>query len=60
MNKEDVKKARIGLNLTQVEFGKLLGVNGQTVFRWEKGTRKVRGPAKMIIMGMLGELEKID
>ncbi len=58
VSKEQVKNIRERLQLTQVEFGKLLGVNGQAVFRWEKGTRNVRGPAKMIIMGMLGELEK--
>ncbi len=58
VSKEDVKHARKFLQLSQVNFGRLLGVTGQTVFRWEKGTRKVRGPAKMMIRDMLANKAK--
>ena len=32
---DNVKKARIGLGLTQETLGKLVGVSGQAVSKWE-------------------------
>ena len=38
---EHLKRFRKEKGLTQEALGKELGVTGQTVFRWEGGTRKI-------------------
>jgi DNA-binding transcriptional regulator YiaG len=37
MIKEEIKKLREELNLTQEEFAKILGTHTSTVYRWESG-----------------------
>ena len=43
MNNLDIEKIRKKLDLTQEEFGKLLGVSVRTVANWEK-SGKIPGP----------------
>lgn len=42
MTKDDIKKLRESLLMTQAEFGDELGVAESTVNRWEKGKRTPR------------------
>jgi DNA-binding transcriptional regulator YiaG len=42
----DLKTVRKDLELSQEDFGHLLGVTGATVHRWEKGVYK---PSKLAI-----------
>lgn len=51
----DIKRIRTGLMLSQTEFGKLLGVNYQTVTRWEKGTAKPGYKAQQSITSLCRE-----
>ncbi|MDY7232834.1 helix-turn-helix domain-containing protein [Hyalangium rubrum] len=37
MTKEEIKKVRDGLGLTQEQFAQLLGVHTLTVSKWERG-----------------------
>jgi DNA-binding transcriptional regulator YiaG len=37
MTKEEARKIRESLGLTQIDFAKLLGVHNVTVNRWESG-----------------------
>lgn len=41
MNRLELKRWRAERHLTLVELGELLGVDKQTVFRWEAGTSTV-------------------
>ena len=38
-NKEKITKARLRLDLTQMELANLIGVSHVTIFRWENGDR---------------------
>lgn len=38
MEPTEIKKIRTDLGLTQTEFGRLLGLGGATISRWEAGT----------------------
>ena len=44
-----VKVAREKLGMTQVEFGKLMGVSPRTVEGWEQGLKKPSGAATSLI-----------
>ena len=53
-----VRKLRVRLGLTQVEFAKLAGVSGLTVYKWEKAQgrinprgRALAGLARVMVMG---------
>ena len=37
MNKEQIKKIRKKLIITQIEFAEVLGVSQMTVYKWENG-----------------------
>ena len=41
MTADDVRSVRLSMGLTQTQFGRLLGVHGLTVSKWERG---VLGP----------------
>ena len=45
----NIKELREKINLTQREFGERLGVQPQTVLKWEKGDRKVPEGAQKLI-----------
>lgn len=49
MTKEEIRAIRKAMDLTSDELGKLLGVKGSTVRRWECGLRVVRGPAVILL-----------
>lgn len=40
MEAEEIKAARLQLNLTQAELGTLFGVSGNSIARWERGERE--------------------
>lgn len=40
MQPEEIKAARLKLNLTQAELGELFGVSGNSIARWERGERE--------------------
>jgi DNA-binding transcriptional regulator YiaG len=46
---DQIKNLRNSLELTQEEFGEILGVEKLTVCRWEIGLRECKGPAKILI-----------
>lgn len=52
MNKNDYKRIRNKLNLTQQEFADLIGAGMRTVVRWEKGESKP-GPKKRQSLSLL-------
>lgn len=37
MSPSDIKRTRLRLHLTQVEFARILGVDRRTITRWETG-----------------------
>lgn len=45
MEASEIKLIRKRLGITCDELGERIGVNGQTVRRWECGLREARGPA---------------
>ena len=49
MTREEVRAARKQLGLSQVEFGRRVGVAGNTVSRWELGTLTVGSTAAILI-----------
>lgn len=71
---KEIRFLRKEMDLTQEELGSLVGVEGQTVARWEKGTTDLAGPAdgllrllyigtvhgKLDPMKMLAELKVAD
>lgn len=46
---KEVRFLRKQLDLTQADLGKLLGMDSQTVARWEKGQNKVNGAADRVL-----------
>jgi transcriptional regulator with XRE-family HTH domain len=40
MKADEIKAARMKLNLTQAELGELFGVSGNSIARWERGERE--------------------
>lgn len=47
--KSEVAKVRHSLDLTQVDFAKLLGIGLSTLRSWEQKKREPSGAAKMLI-----------
>ena len=45
----DVKSARKRLGLSQDKFAKAFGVSPATVRKWEQGTRRPQGPARVLL-----------
>lgn len=58
MQPDEMKSIRADMGLTQVEFGKLLGVPKRTVQNWEGGLRAIPGPA--VILARIYFNEKKD
>ena len=46
----NVKEVRTGLELTQAEFSKLMGVSSKTVEAWERGSRNPSGSAAILML----------
>ena len=45
----EIRFLRKEMDVTQSELGKCLGVDAQTVARWEKGENKINGPAGRLL-----------
>lgn len=58
MNPEGIKSLRQRLGLTQPQLAELLGVDRNTVNRWEMGIRQPRGPAVKLLEQLTREAEK--
>jgi DNA-binding transcriptional regulator YiaG len=54
MTGDEVRALRRRLKLTQVQFGELIGVAGNSVARWERGEMRVRESAARL-MRLLAE-----
>jgi putative transcriptional regulator len=52
---EEVRFLRHELDLSQAALAGLLGVEGQTVARWEKGQTKIPGPAQRLLGSLYEE-----
>ncbi len=48
LSKEQLRAIRKSLGYTQIEWGLSLGVDAQTVHRWEKGKSEIPGPAMLL------------
>ncbi|MBI2801863.1 MAG: helix-turn-helix domain-containing protein [Gammaproteobacteria bacterium] len=46
---KELRFLRKQMDLTQPELGKLVGLSGQQVARWEKGEYKIPGPADRLV-----------
>ncbi len=61
MSGKELKQLRKKMGITQVELGKRLGVAGNSVARWEQGTRDISIPMarfiKLIAQVHIGEQE---
>ena len=49
MSGKELKQLRKKMGITQVELGKRLGVAGNSVARWEQGTRDISIPMARFI-----------
>jgi DNA-binding transcriptional regulator YiaG len=55
MTADEIKSARIKLNLTQSELADRVGVTLRAVQYWEAGKRKVARPAVKVVEALLAE-----
>ena len=46
---EEIKRARVSLNMTQSQFGEMLGAKLRTVQSWEDGTRNMKEATVMLL-----------
>ncbi len=53
MNNLDIKEIRKKLNLSQKDFGKMLGVSLRSVQNWESGDRNISETAKILLLYIL-------
>jgi transcriptional regulator with XRE-family HTH domain len=51
MTPEEFRAARAALGLSQAKMAQRLGVEGNTVWRWEKGTHPIPKWAAIIVKG---------
>lgn len=52
---KEIRFLRKQLDLTQSELGRALGVDVQTVARWEKGENNISGPAERLLRALYVE-----
>ena len=45
----DIKAIRVGLEKSQAEFARMIGVSVSTLRNWEQGRREPTGPARALI-----------
>lgn len=45
----DVKSIRLGVGMSQPEFASAFGISLGTLRHWERGDRKPRGPARVLL-----------
>lgn len=57
-NEEAIEGLRSRLGMDRTDFGKLLGVDGRTVWRWENGKGKPTGSAVAVLNGIQQGLER--
>ena len=52
MRPQELRFLRIEMELSQKNLGALIGVDAQTIARWEKGETEISGPAELIIKSL--------
>lgn len=55
MNKEQLRKARLSLNLSQEGFGKELGLSREMVNRMEKGHKEINKRTNLAVKYLLSK-----
>lgn len=45
----DIKAIRVGLEKSQAEFARMIGVSVSTLQNWEQGRRQPEGPARALL-----------
>ncbi len=58
MQKIQIKKTRIHLNLTQVQLAPLLGVSVKSIKNYEQGIRKPSKAVLMLLDGLMRDHKK--
>ena len=58
LDKDQIYELRMALGLSARAFGDLIGVTGNTVFRWESGTKFPSRRHQMELNKLLSKLEK--
>jgi putative transcriptional regulator len=46
---QDIRAIRIGLDKSQAEFARMIGVSVSTLRNWEQGRRQPEGPARALL-----------
>ena len=46
---QDIRAIRIGLDKSQAEFARMIGVSVSTLQNWEQGRRQPEGPARALL-----------
>jgi len=59
-SKDDIKKIRQYLQLTQVTFAEVIGVTSKTVEAWERGTNAPTGPARRMMTILKEDPESLN
>jgi len=57
-NVEDLINLRLDLKMSRSEFGKILGVDERSIWRWESGGSKPRGSAVSVLDGIQFALQE--
>jgi len=55
MDPASIRRLRAHLDLTQREFGKLVGVGRLSVHHWERGTKRPTGSAQVLLRKIADE-----
>lgn len=59
MTAAELRAIRAEMQITQIEFAELLGVDVRTYKRWEGGERNIPGPAVLLARIRLSDHRKI-
>src|SRR5438105_15624625 len=51
---QDIRAIRIGLEKSQAEFARMIGVSVSTLRNWEQGRRQPEGPARALLLYTAG------
>lgn len=58
LSPESILECRTGMAMTQLEFGNFLGVEENTVWRWEAGIHSPVGKKKRVILNNLTRVRR--
>ena len=55
MDPASIRRLRAHLDMTQVDFGKMVGVTRISVHHWERGTKRPTGSAQVLLRKIADE-----